>query len=144
MKENYQKKFLDKTTQSKITEVTVSEFMSSHYIALKPNYTLKSTIETFRVHHISGAPVIDFEGKIQGVISEYDLLIQAASKNLNSVIDFKLNVIAVYPETTLKEVLVMLFKNKLKWMPVINKENYLKGVVSRIDVLNFIATNENQ
>ncbi len=140
MNDNYQKKILDKTSHPKLTDATVTEFMSSHFIALKSNYTIKSTIEAFRVHHISGAPVVDFEGKILGVVSEYDLLLQAASKKLNSAIEFKLDVITVSPETTLKEVLVILFKNKLKWMPVVNKENYLKGVVSRIDVLNFIAT----
>ena len=114
--------------------------MNSQAILLKANYSVKTTIETFRVHHISGAPVVDFENKIIGVISEYDLLVQAASRLLSGPIDYKSNITAIYPETPLKDVLVILYKQKLKWMPVINKEGYVKGVVSRIDVLNFIAT----
>ena len=91
-----------------------------------------------------GKPVpvlsVDFQNKMIGVISEYDLLIQASSRALTDPIKFNSKIISVYPETTLKDVLVILYKQKLKWMPVINKENYIKGVVSRIDVLNFIAT----
>ena len=49
-------------------------------MVLEENYTIKGTIEIFRVHKISEAPIVDFQKKIIGVISEYDLLIQAASK----------------------------------------------------------------
>ena len=140
MNNKLHKDILDKAHQAKLGEILVSEFMNPHAITLKADYTVKSTIETFRVHHISGAPVVDYENKIIGVISEYDLLIQAASKVLSSRIDFKSNIVAINPEATLKDVLSILYKQKLKWMPVINKENYVKGVVSRIDVLNFIAT----
>jgi CBS domain-containing protein len=67
-------------------------------------------------------------------------LIQAASRLLSGPIDYKSKIVAIYPETTLKDVLVIFYKKKLKWVPVINENNYVKGVVSRIDVLNFIAT----
>lgn len=114
--------------------------MNPHAILLKANYSVKTTIETFRVHHISGAPVVDYENKIIGVISEYDLLIQAATRLISGPIVYKSSITAISPETPLKDVLVILYKQKLKWMPVINKEKYVQGVVARIDVLNFIAT----
>jgi predicted transcriptional regulator len=134
------KALLVKTNQANLNDVPVSQFMNTHAILLKANYTIKGTIETFRVHHISGAPVVDYQDKIIGVISEYDLLIQAASKAISGPIEFKSDITAIYPETPLKDVLIILYKQKLKWMPVINKEKYVKGVVTRIDVLNFIAT----
>jgi predicted transcriptional regulator len=140
MSNKLHKDILDKTEMANLGETPVLQFMNEHVIMLKANYTLKSTIETFRVHHISGAPVVDYQNKIIGVISEYDLLIQASSRSLSDPIKFNSKIIGVYPETTLKDVLVILYKQKLKWMPVINKENYVQGVVSRIDVLNFIAT----
>jgi len=140
MSNKLHKDILDKTTKANLGETPVFDFMNEQVITLKANYSLKSTIETFRVHHISGAPVVDFQNKIIGVISEYDLLIQASSRSLSDPIKFNSKIISIFPETTLKDVLVILYKQKLKWMPVINKENYIKGVVSRIDVLNFIAT----
>lgn len=140
MNELNHKKILEKASRANLGEIEVSQFMSSNLILLKANYTVKSTIETFRVHHISGAPVVDYQDKIIGVISEYDLLIQAASRLLSGPIDYQSKIVAIYPETTLKDVLVIFYKKKLKWVPVINENNYVKGVVSRIDVLNFIAT----
>ena len=140
MDDKTHKDILEKTSKALIADTPVTAFMSTQFITLKANYTVKSTIEAFRVHHISGAPVVDFQDKIIGVISEYDLLIQAASRLISGPIDYKSKIIAIYPETTLRDVLVILYKQKLKWIPVINKDNYVKGVVSRIDVLSFLAT----
>ena len=127
--------------QAKLALTPVSQFMSPDSMVLEENYTIKGTIEIFRVHKISGAPIVDFQKKILGVISEYDLLIQAASRPLHFQIEYKSQIIAVNPDTVLKDVLVMLYKKKLKWMPVITKEGYVQGIVTRIDVLNFIANN---
>jgi predicted transcriptional regulator len=129
----------DKANQFNLANIPVSQFMNTDYVKLKADYTIKGTIETFRNHHISGAPVVDYQNKIIGVVSEYDLLLQAASDHLSDPIHYQSKIIAVHPETTLKEVLIILYKQKLKWMPVINKENFVQGVVFRIDVLNFIA-----
>ena len=124
---------------NKMGDTPVSSFMNEDYVKLKANYSIKGTIEIFRTHHIGGAPVTDFQEKIIGVISDYDLLIQAASKPLTSNIEFKEKIFSVYPESTLKEVLVILYKQKLKWMPVINEHGFMQGTITRIDVLHFIA-----
>jgi predicted transcriptional regulator len=134
------KDILEKTKEAKLSDTPISAFMNTSAISLRENYSVKTTIDTFNTHHISGAPIVNFENKIIGVISEYDLLIEAASKPLSSHIEFKTNIISVNPETTLKELLLIFYKQKLKWLPVVNKENYLQGVVSRMDLLNFIAS----
>ncbi|MBC7538960.1 MAG: CBS domain-containing protein [Bacteriovorax sp.] len=140
MSDKNHKNILNKAHTANIGDTPVSQFMTSHVIMLKADFTVKSTIEIFHIHHISGAPVVDYQNMMIGIVSEYDLLIQAASGLLSGRINFKTNITSIYPETTLKEVLVILYKQKLKWMPVVNKENYVQGIVSRIDVLNFIAT----
>lgn len=138
--ESSYKDILKKANVVRINDVPVSQFMNSRIVTLRDNFTLKTTIETFRVRKISGAPVVNSSDKIIGVISEYDLLIQAASKSLSAPIEYNGNVISVSPETTLKDVLVTLYKQRLKWMPVVSKENFVVGVISRIDVLHFIAS----
>lgn len=130
----------EKAEQANLGGVPVSRFMNVDCLKLKQDYSVRGTIEAFRIHHVSGAPVLDYQDKVIGVISEYDLLIQAASSKLSAPIIYKTNIISVLPETTLKEVLVILYKQKLKWLPVVNQGNYIQGVISRIDVLNFIAT----
>lgn len=130
----------DKTDQANLGDSPVSLFLNTNCVKIKPDYTVRGTIEIFRTHKISGAPVVDYRDIVIGVISEYDLLIQAASSKLSSPIVFKTKIVAIYPETSLKEVLVILYKQKLKWMPVINSNGFLQGVISRIDVLSYIVS----
>lgn len=141
--ELHHQKMIKKTQKSNLGEIPVSKIMHTNNIVnVMPHYTIKSTIETFRVRHISGAPVINDQGKLIGMISEFDLLIQAASKDLNDQIEYNSKITAVGPDTTLKELLIILYKNRLKRIPVINQDNLLIGIISRIDILAFIADNE--
>ena len=124
-----------------IGEAPVSSIMQPKVICVKPSYSIKTTIETFRVHQISCAPVITDDGKIYGIISEHDLLIQAGSTPIEHSIDFKKQVTAVFPESTIKEVLMLFFSKRLKHAPVLDHKDHVIGIVSRIDLLNYLATN---
>jgi CBS domain-containing protein len=134
-----QKHILDKAHHFNVADAPASSFMVKNFITLREHFSIRSTIETFRIHHLSGAPIVDEKGQLLGIVSEYDLLIQAATKKLSANIDFQVNVKYAYPETTLKEVLILLYKQRLKWIPVIEKSQVVVGIVSRIDVLTFIA-----
>jgi len=140
--DNSHKQMDAKVSKNKLGDIPVSKIMKQKPICLRPNYSIKGTIETFRTHHISGAPVIDEEGKIIGIVSEYDLLIQAAAKTLNSSIDYNKKVFFIKQTTNLKDVLILLYKNKFKRIPVVDDHERVVGSVSRIDVLAYIAENE--
>lgn len=137
-----QRKMEEKTKSNRLGEIPVSKIMSTKLILLKPNYSIKTTIETFKTHRISGAPVVSDDKKILGVVSEYDLLIQAAAKSLNAPIEYNKKAFTIKPFTNLKEVLILLYKNRFKRIPVVDDENKVVGSVSRIDVLAYIAENE--
>lgn len=136
------KKMEEKTKSNKMGDIPVTKVMSTKLILLKPNYSIKSTIETFKRHHISGAPVVTDDNKIIGIVSEYDLLIQAAAKALNASIDYNKKVFTIKINTNLKDVLILLYKNRFKRIPVVDDDNRVVGSVSRIDVLAYIAENE--
>jgi CBS domain-containing protein len=120
----------------------VSKIMHTQVICIMPTYTIKTTIDTFRIHKISCAPVTSEDGKIVGIISEHDLLLQAASKSMSSYVDYNSKVTAISPETTIKEALVLFFTKKLKHAPVLDKNKCVIGIVSRIDLLNYLASND--
>lgn len=95
-----------------------------------------SVIQTLCAHGLSGAPVVDPSGRIKGVITEHDLLLQAATKDLALPIDFNTNTIHISPDDPLREILVVFYKKKVRWLPVVNKAQKVVGVIHRIDVLN--------
>ena len=56
------------------TIVKVRELMTTDVIAFKPSDKVHQVAETFRSKRISGAPVIDDQRKVIGVISEADIM----------------------------------------------------------------------
>lgn len=62
--------------------------MTTNVISFQPEDRIQKAIETFKVNKISGAPVVDDEGRVIGVLSEADII------NLTSTIslpDIELN-----------------------------------------------------
>jgi CBS domain-containing protein len=51
-----------------------SDVMTCNVISVTPDMTVRDAARVFTAHHISGAPVLDDEGRVIGMISEGDLL----------------------------------------------------------------------
>jgi CBS domain-containing protein len=58
----------------KRANVKVKELMTTDVIAFKPSDKIQQVAETFRVNEISGAPVIDDQRSVIGIISEADIM----------------------------------------------------------------------
>jgi len=50
-------------------------------------------------------------------------------------IDYMKDLISVAPDTPLKDVLVLLYKKKIRRIPVVAKDQTVLGIVTRMDVL---------
>lgn len=59
----------------------VKDLMQPNVTCLKPSDTLAQAWKCFSERKISGAPVVDEEGKLVGVISQTDLVKEAFSKD---------------------------------------------------------------
>ncbi len=62
----------------------VKELMHSEVLCLAPGDTLARAWKQFSEHNISGAPVVDEQGTLVGVISQTDLVREAFSKDHSS------------------------------------------------------------
>ncbi len=56
-----------------LSRVDVGSVMSRHPITVPPDYTVEETAELLLANKISGAPVVDGEGNIVGVVTKNDL-----------------------------------------------------------------------
>lgn len=56
-----------------LSRVEVGSVMSRHPITVPPDYTVEETAELLLANQISGAPVVDGEGNVLGVITKNDL-----------------------------------------------------------------------
>jgi acetoin utilization protein AcuB len=56
-----------------LTGIKVRTIMTPDAVTVPENYTLEETVETFLIHRISGAPVVDEQQQVIGVITKSDL-----------------------------------------------------------------------
>jgi CBS domain-containing protein len=57
-----------------MAELTAAEIMTRKVVTLSPDQTLREAAEVLAKHRISGAPVVDADARVIGVLSEADLI----------------------------------------------------------------------
>lgn len=131
-----------KQAKQKDQKIKVRDFMVRKLITFHPEDSMHLVITTLVKHGISGAPVVDGEGRLIGVISEGDCLKQVVrGKYLNSpelvgkVKDYMTsNPNCVTPEENILEVANKFLERRLRRFPVL-ENGKLVGQISQRDVL---------
>lgn len=93
----------------------------------------------------SGLPVVDDNGKVIGVVSEFDLLKAIrdgkALEQVKAEDIMSKNPICVSENTTIEEIIALMVKNNIIRIPVVRNDT-LVGVISRCDILSSIVEPE--
>lgn len=131
---------------AKLDSVTVREYMTpvDKLVKLAPHTEVMSAINQLVKHHISGAPVVDAEGHLVGMLSEMDCmqvgLIAAEDSCVAGPVNqfMKSSVVSVSPEDSLTQLAQLFFTKPFRRYPVI-ENGQLVGQISRSDVLKAIS-----
>jgi CBS domain-containing protein len=141
------------------------EVMVAPVITVKPNSSVKTVADLFWHRRISGAPMVDDDGKIVGIISEGDLVyrselktdrphpywfLQLAGKEIlakeyvkahgRSVADVMTrNVVTAAPGTPLNDIAALMEKHAIKRVPIV-ENGQLVGIVSRSNLVQAVAS----
>lgn len=122
--------------RAKVSDIEARSFMKKNVILIREGSKIYSAVQTLSTHRISGAPVVDDSDKIVGVITEYDLLLQTAIKDVLDPIEYTKNPVVIQPETKIRDIIIIFYKKKLRWLPVVGPSNHVEGIVTRLDILN--------
>ena len=131
-------RFIKGVKDYEIGDLPAKKFMTRRVFKARKGDSIKSVLKLMINNKISGVPVVNDRNDVLGIISEYDLLLQAAVLDHKKPIKYNTDVESVDPETTLKNILVLLYKKKIKRVPVVDKNKGIIGIISRIDVLSAI------
>lgn len=129
---------------SKLSSIPVREYMTTSLVTLSPTTEVMAAINQLVKHRISGAPVLDPEGKLVGMLSEMDCmqvgLIAAEDTCVAGPVSqfMKTSVIAVSPDDSLTQLAQMFLSKPYRRYPVI-EDGKLVGQISRSDVLRAIS-----
>jgi CBS domain-containing protein len=127
----------EKAEAAKVSEIPVKKLIKTREVTvIREGTKIFSAIQALENHGISGAPVIDINNKLVGVITEYDLLLQAAIKDIRDVIEYNKEPLTVTMETKLIDAIAFFYKKRLKWCPVIDSNRRVLGVLNRIELLS--------
>src|SRR5712671_2214411 len=111
------------------------DVMTTRVITVTENQTRQQAARLLSQHRISGLPVVNAEGVVVGVVTEYDII----SKEGQTVGEIMTRgVISITPDTDLEEVSHILVNERIKRLPVLDQGRLL-GIVSRADLVREVA-----
>jgi CBS domain-containing protein len=133
------------------SSLKAEDVMTREVMMFREDTTVAEAAARLIDKRISGAPVVDKEARLTGVLSEEDLIgvYYEGHRNLDktpigtcNVLGGSLvtrKVIAVRAETPLPEIAKKLITLKIKRVPVVDAQNKVIGVVSRKDILKALT-----
>src|SRR5437899_2427360 len=104
----------------------VKDVMTNKVITIKPEQTKQQAARLLSQHRISGLPVVNNDGTLVGVVTEYDVIGKEGQKVSEIMTG---NVISVAADTDLEEVAHILLHERIRRLPVL-EEGRLIGIVS--------------
>lgn len=121
--------------RKRVSEKPVRDFMSRRVFSIVAGTKIYFAVKMLQTHGISGAPVVDTSGSLIGIVSDYDLLLQAATRDVAGPLQYNKDVLSVREDTPLSDIIVILYKKRFRRLPVVDSTNKVVGIVSRVDVL---------
>ncbi|QGU94206.1 IMP dehydrogenase [Clostridium bovifaecis] len=100
---------------------------------LSPDNTVEEALSLMAKYRISGVP-ITIEGKLVGIITNRDIAFETNySQEIKNIMTSK-NLITASEDTTVEEAKEILKRHKVEKLPLVDKDNNLKGLITIKDI----------
>jgi len=116
---------------------TAEQVMQRNVVSLLPTATVEQAIRLLRELGFSGAPVVDRNGTLVGIISEFALLEVVYDPSIRTAPLSRFmtrDVLTVDEDTPLSDIATLFVRHRIRRVPVV-RDGRLVGVVSRPDLL---------
>ena len=143
---------LERVSRGDFGKKKVGEFMTREVITLKPDDTVAKALATMRDHAISRIPIVNDEGKIEGLVTLHDLIIRFIKPRFKAkagelagekVPPFSMplrdvmirGVITILPDAKVREAVATMKDNGIDGLVVVNEDNRVVGILTVKDLL---------
>ncbi|PRY88134.1 CBS domain-containing protein [Mongoliibacter ruber] len=122
--------------------IMVKDHMSTNLVTFYPEDSIDHVLEMLTKRKISGAPVINHDGNLVGIISEVDCLKEIIKGKYSNTPSFPgkveehmtINVLTLSPEMSLFDAAQKFLELKIRRFPVL-KDGNLVGQISLSDII---------
>jgi IMP dehydrogenase len=105
-------------------------------ITVNPSVTIREVKEIMSSHNISGVPVVDEKGKLEGIITKSDLIFEDdVNKKIKEVMTPRGKLVTGKKGVSIEEVKQIFRKNKVEKLPLVDKDDRLVGLITLRDIL---------
>lgn len=103
-------------------------------IFVHPNATLADAEKLMNEYKISGVPVVDEHNKLLGILTNRDMRFEKDMKKLASEAMTYMPLITAKKGILLDDAADIMHKNKIEKLPIIDKDGFLKGLITIKDI----------
>ena len=147
-----------------MNDKTAKDIMTTDVIVAKKDDSIANVATLLIREKIGGLPVVDEENKVVGIISETDIMqketdiesprvinffqgliflddIKKLEEDMKKVAAYKVedlmskDIITVNEDDSFDYVANVMIKKSINRVPVVDKENFLKGIICRYDII---------
>lgn len=144
----------------------IKDIMTKNVITVNAEMGIHKLAELFVRKNISGAPVVDINGKLLGIVKEEGVIFQDKRAHLPTFINLSFgflalgthryneeikkitackvadimekDVITISPETEIEQAATLMIEKEIYYFPVVDKD-VLVGVITKKDIVKAIA-----
>lgn len=125
-------------------KTVAKDIMSNKLIVAREGMNIEDAVKLLVNNKVTGLPVVDAEGRMVGILSEYDIIARVGKeKEINSTlfqdgIPYSRKVESVREDTDLQDILDRFISLKCRRLPVLDVRERLVGIISRRDVMKVL------
>lgn len=125
-------------------KTTARDIMSSKLIVAREGMNVEDALKLLVNNKITGLPVVNGQGQMVGILSEYDIIVRVGKakridpESFRGEIPYTKQVEAVNEDTPLEAILERFISAKCRRLPVLDGSGRLVGIISRRDVMKVL------
>jgi len=104
-------------------------------ITLRPDNTIQEALQLVREKGISGLPIVDAEGRLVGILTNRDLRFAGSPGERIATLMTATGLITAGEDITMAEAKKLLHLNRIEKLPVVDRNNFLKGLITFKDIV---------
>jgi CBS domain-containing protein len=114
------------------------DIMTRNIYTISPEASMQEVAQLLSRERISGAPVVNKDGKLLGIVTQADIIWNIGRDGLRVADIMNPEIIAVDEKTPVGEIAMLMSKRNIKRVPVMC-DGKMVGIISRADIVQAVA-----